>query len=99
MDEPPSSSRPVLGDEQISTAPHEILCPSNATGMPSIVQLVSPSTMTQLLCPRFGQVHLSPSLATGLPPTSMWLEALTTVPPWLVESPSRITFRMRSIPN
>ena len=82
--------------DEINTPPQESLCPSSATGTPSIVQFVSPSTITQLLWPRLGQVHLSPNRATGRPPTVIWLVALTTLPPWLVESPNRIILRTLS---
>ena len=41
-----------------------------------------------------GQTHASPCRATAMPLTNEVEEAAITLPPWLVASPSRITFFM-----
>jgi hypothetical protein len=41
----------------------------------------SPSAIVQLLCPRFGQVQLSPMRATWTPMMEKFGAALTTEPP------------------
>lgn len=75
----------------MSVAPHDVLCPWKATGMPPTSTLGLPSTMTQKECPLIGQVHASPFLATAIPWTNAVGAAAITLPPWLVASPSRIT--------
>lgn len=74
----------------MSVAPHEVLCPSNATGTPAISTAGSPSAMTHGECPLSGHTQASPLRATAMPWTGTVPEAATTLPPWLVASPSRI---------
>jgi hypothetical protein len=66
---------------EISVAPQDVLCPSNATARPLIFTFSSPSAITQSRWPLVGQVHLSPMRATPLPITSDVSLPVTTLPP------------------
>src|ERR1035438_8181910 len=83
-------SSTVIPVDGINEAPQSVLCPSKAAGFPSTMKVGSPSTILGLPCPLIGQVQASPSRATGLPSTIMRLDALITLPPWLVLSPNRM---------
>jgi hypothetical protein len=51
--------------------------------------------MVQLLWPAIGQLHGSPTHATAMPATLKFVaRTLTTLPPWDVVSPKRITLRI-----
>ncbi len=58
-----------FGSVEMSAAPHVVKWPSSATARPSMSQPGSPSAMVQPLWPWWGQVQLSPSLATSMPMT------------------------------
>jgi hypothetical protein len=90
---------PQRGADEMSVAPQEVLWPWKATGMPPIDTMGSPSTITHGECPLIGQLQGSPFRATAMPCTDAVPEAASTLPPWLVASPSRITFFMLSSNN
>src|SRR5471030_228754 len=63
--------------------------------MPSIRCSWLPSTIVQVSCPGSGQLHVSPTRATGFPPTmNCWVRTVETWPPWEVGSPRRMTLGM-----
>jgi hypothetical protein len=78
---------------EMSFAPQLRRSPSNAMFLPLIVWCGDPLTIVQPECPGMGQLHVSPTQATGIPRTLKWVAlALTTLPPWVVASPRRMTF-------
>lgn len=80
----------------MSTAPHEVLCPSNDAKLPSTSKSESPSTIRH--SPWTGQEQRSPTRATGRPKTSLFAAPESTRPPWLCTSPTRIMPRMVVLP-
>ena len=67
--------------------------------LPLIVWCGEPLVIVQPEWPGMGQLHVSPTQATGMPWT-LKCDALTliTLPPWVVTSPSLMTFFMVRIP-
>jgi hypothetical protein len=60
---------------------------------PLIVWWAEPVLIVQPVCPWTGQLHVSPTQATGIPPIlKCGALALITLPPCEVASPSRMTF-------
>ncbi len=69
--------------------PQALLCPCRATLRPSMLNWEHPSMMGLSPCPGIGHATISPTLAMPIP-CSVWIgEALVTMPPCVVLSPSR----------
>jgi hypothetical protein len=78
-----------------SLAPQLVTSSSKAIETPLMRWRAEPLAIVQPLCPRTGQVQESPTQATGMPPTlKLVARVLTTLPPWDVVSPNRMTLRI-----
>ncbi|KAG0764273.1 hypothetical protein G6F22_018263 [Rhizopus arrhizus] len=77
----------------ITLQPHASAHPSSATGWPSMMIVLSPSTIANTPLCMCGHVALSPTRATPMPSMSVRFDAVITRPPLDVGSPITIQFR------
>lgn len=87
-----ASQSPAGADWAIRTAPQVVLCPSIAMGCPKSSQPARPSAISKRCGAQSGHVTRSPLRAIGVFAAPQVEDGLpeTTLPPWLVASPTRI---------